>query len=121
MGDVGMSQGIFALCFDAIGAMWRSRGPRTKGGQCRRSPKEQALGAALGWGETLLCTYRRRLRRVDMTWTRYLAPALQSKLLARPRNVNEAVRREVESLFDLIELNDENRAVLYFVVPQRGM
>jgi hypothetical protein len=94
--------------------------PRTKVGNCRRSPKETALLLELSAALGLLGVYVHKPSRQDYLWTRYLDPDLQHKLLSKPTMLTPRVSTAVKEVLRLSSAQDAGKALLYAIVPRNS-
>ena len=81
-------------------ARWLS--PRTKDGQCRRSPLETMFFVRVCMSVALLAAYAKSPRRVELVWTKYLPRVVQTKLILKRTQVTEEFVDEFRVLWDLV-------------------
>lgn len=86
----------------------------------RRSTREAAAWVNVSSAEVLLQLYTEKPKRSHLTWTRYLDPALQRKIIGKGSASSKALNEALRAVRKRITSCREGHTIVYIVVPRHG-
>ena len=72
-------------------------------------------------GEVLVGTYAGKVRRCELTWTRYLPKVLQEKLILQEPGLHRSVMTAVEEIYQLMCTRGDDKVAIYGIIPRKNI